>query len=211
MAEPKEVELTPDVVVPQSRDAPIQADLGDRAETNDRILPLLFGIDFPEGEDVAGLGGFETVLLDQPNGVLRRDPIEVEKLPLPLAVLILGDGELLLRQIGIGPAVVAARDALGEREVGVDGHELLDIRRHHDRFGRRRQELNLELTGKDLAHLLIATGLFDQSVDFTGSQICGCKIGHRILLGLLSRWNHLLTRRHWTLVTFSPQLLSYFA
>ena len=171
-AEQTEVERTPAAVAPQPRDEPIQADLGDRAETDDRELPLFLGVFLPEGEDVADLARVVAVFLHQPDGFFGRDvAAEVEELPLPLAVLILGDGELLLRQIAVGPAVVAARDAIGEREVGVDGHELLDIRRHHDRFGRRRQELNLELTGKDLANLVFATSQLDQSVGLTMSEV----------------------------------------
>lgn len=129
-----------------------QVDLGDRAETDDRIFPL-FGIGFPEGEDVADLARVVAVFSHQPDGFLGRDVlIEVEKLPLPLAHLIGRHRESLLGEIAVATAVVAARDMIGEREVGVDGHELIAI-------------------------------VFS--------------------LGFCARWNHLLTRRHWTLVIFT--------
>ncbi len=121
---------------------------------------------------MSDLTRLETVFLDQPEGVLRRDsPIEVEKLPFPLADLIGGDEELLLRQIAVAPAVVAARDAIFESEVGLDGHELLDIRRHHDRFGRSRQELDLEFASEDLANLVFATRQLDEGVGLTMGEI----------------------------------------
>lgn len=183
--EPIEVELTLAVVVPQHRDITVQVDLGDRAKTDDRVFPLLFGIDFPEGEDVANLARVVAVFFHQMNGFFGRDvAVEVEELPLPLADLVGGDGESLLRQVAIRPAVVTGAYAIFESEVGADGHKLLDIRQRYDHLAAGRQELNLELAGQDLANLVFATDLFDQSIEFTGSQIFGCKIAHRILLGL---------------------------
>jgi len=186
IGEPIEVEPTPVEVVPQYRDMTVQVDLGDRAEANDRIFPLFLGVFLPEGEDVADLTRIVAVFLHQPNGFFGRDiPIEVEKLPLPLADLVGGDGEFLLGEIAVGPAVVAARDAVGEREVGVDGHELVNGFLRHHRFRSCGQELNLEFARKDIANLVFAADLLDQSVEFASSQVFGCKIAHRILLGLL--------------------------
>lgn len=129
-AEPTDVELTPPaVIVPQCRDDQIQAEFGDRAETDDRIFPLFLGIDFPESEDVADLARVVAVFLHQPNGLFGRDaPIEVEELPLPLAELVGGNGKipLHLRQVTV---VVAELNVLLKSEVGVDGHELTGFNR----------------------------------------------------------------------------------
>ena len=184
--EPTEVEPTPPTVTPQSRDTTAQVDLGNRAETDDRIFPLLFGIDFPEGEDVADLARFVAVFLHQPDGFFGRDAtIEMEELPFPLAELIFGDGESLLRQVAVRPAVVAGADAIGMGDVRLDGHELVDRCRNHGRFCRSGQQLDLEVAGENPECLIVATHLLDQRVELASGEILGCEIGHDVLLGLL--------------------------
>lgn len=128
---------------------------------------------------MADLSRLEVIFLDRPNGILGRNaPLEAEELPLPLADLVSGDGELLLHQIGIDPVVLAALDAVAEDEIRTDGHELVAGLLHHHPFRSCGQELNLELTGKDPANLVFATGFSDQSIEFTDRQIFGCETGH---------------------------------
>ena len=178
--EQKEVEHTLAAVAPQSRDITVQKDLGDRAETDDRELPLFLGVFLPEGEDVADSPSVVAVFLHQSDGFFGRDvAVEVEELPLPVAHLLGGDGELLLGEVAIVPAVVAARDAILERDVGFDGQELLGLGRNcYAQITCGREDLNLEFAGENPENLLMASRLLDQRVELAGGEILGCEIGH---------------------------------
>ena len=60
-----ETDPTATAIESQFRNAHGLVDLGNRSKGADRVLLLFFGIGFPEGEEVANLARFDTILPHQ--------------------------------------------------------------------------------------------------------------------------------------------------
>ncbi len=124
-AVPFEAESTQRVKAIETRHAATAIDLRNGAESDDRVLALLFGKAFSEGKQVLDLAKLPGILgvrgFDESLHFLRRDvATEVEEVGFRLDDTGTCDWELLRGDVDVYPVIAASRDHLIERSTVVD-------------------------------------------------------------------------------------------
>lgn len=133
-APPTDVEAASGVEPAEVRHVAVAVDLRDGTEGDNRVLPLLFRVFLPEGQQVLDLARLEARCLDRLDGHSRRHGgVEVEDPGLELLDAVDDHQEFLRGDVVALPVVVAGGDHLVERAAIVN--------RKRELFRRDRAEL----------------------------------------------------------------------